>query len=150
MQHLADLISETFGKRIDNLPGAGAGGGMGGGCVAFLQAVISPDIDLIMDFLQFRETLQGADLVITGEGKMDEQTLFGKVPVGIARVATSQNIPVIALTGQIDEKAGSTLREAGISAIFPIHPAPSAWNWQCIPIIPPATSHERWSKSAIS
>lgn len=124
MLHLAGLISETFGKRIDNLPGAGAGGGMGGGCVAFLQAVISPGIDLIMDFLQFRETLQGADLVITGEGKMDEQTLFGKVPVGIARVAASQNIPVIALTGQIDEKAGGTLREAGISAIFPIHPAP--------------------------
>lgn len=122
MKHLATLIRQTFDKEIDNLPGSGAGGGMGGGCVGFLQATISPGIDLIMDYLHFSETIKGADLVITGEGKIDRQTLFGKVPVGIAGVAAAQNIPVIAITGQVD--VDQELKQAGISAIFPIHPAP--------------------------
>lgn len=124
MKHLAELIFETTGKEIGHLPGAGAGGGMGGGCVAFLQANISPGIELIMDYLHFDEIIRGAGLVITGEGKMDRQTLFGKVPVGIARAAASQQIPVIAITGQLDITADKELREAGLSAIFPIHPAP--------------------------
>lgn len=124
MKHLAELIFETTGKEIGHLPGAGAGGGMGGGCVAFLQANISPGIELIMDYLHFDEIIRGAGLVITGEGKMDRQTLFGKVPVGIARAAASLQIPVIAITGQLDITADKELREAGLSAIFPIHPAP--------------------------
>lgn len=124
MKHLAGLLFETTGKEIGHLPGAGAGGGMGGGCVAFLQANISPGIELIMDYLHFDEIIRGASLVITGEGKMDRQTLFGKVPVGIARAAASQQIPVIAITGQLDITADKELREAGLSAIFPIHPAP--------------------------
>lgn len=124
MKHLAELIFETTGKEIGHLPGAGAGGGMGGGCVAFLQANISPGIELIMDYLHFDEIIRGAGLVITGEGKMDRQTLFGKVPVGIARAAASQQIPIIAITGQLDITADKELREAGLSAIFPIHPAP--------------------------
>lgn len=120
MKQLALLIHKTFGKEIDNIAGAGAG--MGGGCVGFLQATITPGIDLIMEYLQFRDTIRGADLVITGEGKIDRQTLFGKVPVGIAGAAASQNIPVIAITGQVD--IDQELKQAGISAIFPIHPAP--------------------------
>lgn len=124
MKHLAGLILETSGKDIERLPGAGAGGGMGGGCIAFLQANISSGIELIMDYLHFNEIIRGADLVITGEGKIDQQTLFGKVPVGIARTAASQHIPVIAITGQLDITADKELREAGLSAIFPIHPAP--------------------------
>jgi len=124
MEHLAGLLFETTGKEIGHLPGGGAGGGMGGGCVAFLQANISPGIELIMDYLHFDEIIRGAGLVITGEGKMDRQTLFGKVPVGIARAAASQQIPVIAITGQLDITADKELREAGLSAIFPIHPAP--------------------------
>ncbi|WP_337941123.1 glycerate kinase [Parabacteroides sp.] len=124
MKHLAGLIFETTGKDISYLPGSGAGGGMGGGCVAFLQATISSGIELIMDYLRFDELIQGADLLITGEGRMDRQTLFGKVPVGIARAAASRHIPVIAITGQVDTTADKALREAGLSAIFPIHPAP--------------------------
>lgn len=124
MKHLAGLIFETTGKDISYLPGSGAGGGMGGGCVAFLQATISSGIELIMDYLRFDELIQGADLLITGEGRMDRQTLFGKVPVGITRAAASRHIPVIAITGQVDTTADKALREAGLSAIFPIHPAP--------------------------
>ena len=124
MKHLAGLIFETTGKDISYLPGSGAGGGMGGVCVAFLQATISSGIELIMDYLRFDELIQGADLLITGEGRMDRQTLFGKVPVGIARAAASRHIPVIAITGQVDTTADKALREAGLSAIFPIHPAP--------------------------
>lgn len=124
MKHLAGLILETTGIDIGRLSGAGAGGGMGGGCVAFLQANISPGIELIMNHLHFDEIIRGADLVITGEGKIDRQTLFGKVPVGIAHTAASQHIPVIAITGQLDITADKELREAGLSAIFPIHPAP--------------------------
>lgn len=124
MKHLAGLIFETTGKDISYLPGSGAGGGMGGGCVAFLQATISSGIELIMNYLRFDELIQGADLLITGEGRMDRQTLFGKVPVGIARAVASRHIPVIAITGQVDTTADKALREAGLSAIFPIHPAP--------------------------
>ena len=126
MKHLADLILETTGRDISDLPGAGAGGGMGGGCVAFLQAKISSGIELITEYIRFKEIIREADLVITGEGRIDRQTLFGKVPVGIAHIAASQHIPVIAITGQVetDAETDKQLLQAGLSAIFPIHPAP--------------------------
>lgn len=122
MKHLANLLLETTGKDIGCLPGAGAGGGMGGGCVAFLDAAISSGIELILTYLHFDEIIHEADLIITGEGKMDSQTLFGKVPAGIARQAALQHIPVVAITGQIEDS--EALSQAGLSAIFPIHPAP--------------------------
>lgn len=126
MKHLAALIHETTGRDISDLPGAGAGGGMGGGCAAFLQAKISSGIELITEYIRFDEIIREADLVITGEGKIDRQTLFGKVPVGIARIAASQHIPVIAIAGQVetDAETAGELQQAGLSAIFPIHPAP--------------------------
>lgn len=126
MKHLASLIREQFGKEIETIPGAGAGGGMGGGCIAFLNATISPGIDLVMETLRFETLLRGADLVITGEGKIDRQTLSGKVPVGVAGAASRQQIPVIVLAGQVDipEAEEQAFRQAGISAIFPIHPFP--------------------------
>lgn len=99
---------------------------MGGGCVAFLQAKISSGIELITEYIRFKEIIREADLVITGEGRIDRQTLFGKVPVGIAHIAASQHIPVIAITGQVetDAETDKQLLQAGLSAIFPIHPAP--------------------------
>lgn len=122
MKHLAALIRKTTCKDIENIPGAGAGGGMGGGCVSFLQAEINSGIELITRYIRFDDMIKGADLIITGEGKMDNQTLFGKVPVGVARSASKQHIPVVAITGNVECDKG--LAQAGITAIFPIHPAP--------------------------
>lgn len=122
MKHLATRISKTTGKNIENSPGAGAGGGTGGGCISFLRADISSGIELIKQYIRFDDIIRGADLIITGEGKMDNQTLSGKVPVGVARSASAQQIPVVAITGNVE--CCNELTLAGITAVFPIHPAP--------------------------
>lgn len=123
MRHLANLIRETIGIDIKSMRGAGAGGGMGGGCIAFLEARIEPGIEMVKRFLHFDERIQGATLIITGEGKIDDQTLQGKVISGVVKSAYTYHIPVIALTGN-KEEAGEKLYEAGLTAIFSIHPAP--------------------------
>lgn len=122
MKHLAALINKTTGKNIENSPGAGAGGGTAGGCISFLQADINSGIELIKQYIRFDEIIRGADLIITGEGKIDNQTLSGKVPVGVARSASVQQIPVIAITGNVE--CDNELTLTGITAVFPIHPAP--------------------------
>lgn len=123
MKHFARLIQQTSGWDIASVPGAGAGGGMAGGCLAFLRASIQPGIELIKNYLNFDTRIGEADLIFTGEGKIDAQTSQGKVISGVLTSAHRQHIPVIALTGQTTE-IDKTLFEAGLTAVFPIHPAP--------------------------
>jgi glycerate kinase len=122
LKHFADIVKMQLGKDIDTVPGAGAAGGMGGGLLAFLDARLQPGIQLVLDALHFDDLLDGADLVITGEGRMDAQTAMGKAPQGIAEADTRIGIPVIALTGNIADAAA--INRIGICGVFSIVPYP--------------------------
>ncbi len=120
---LACVVQEALGADIAEKPGAGAAGGLGGGLMAFCGAAIAGGIDIVLDLMEFDRMLSGADLVITGEGRMDFQTAFGKVPVGIAKRAKRQNKPVLAFTGEIGTGA-EALYALGIDAIMSIENRP--------------------------
>lgn len=122
LQHLAQVIRQTTGHDIATMPGAGAAGGMGGTLSALLNAELKPGIDLLLDLTDFDKLIEGADLIITGEGKSDRQTVMGKVPSGILKRARRQGIPVILVSGSIED--ADILNQAGFRAAFSITPAP--------------------------
>lgn len=122
LQHFARIIRSTTGISIDDLPGAGAAGGLGGCMAAFLHAALKPGIDLILDALHLEKQLAGADLIITGEGHSDRQTLMGKVPTGVLKRAQSAGIPTLLLSGGIEDI--ETLNKAGFLAVFSTTPSP--------------------------
>jgi glycerate 2-kinase len=107
---------ESASPAADKLPGAGAAGGVGYGAMAVLGAELQPGIDLILDLLGFHEKLEGARLVITGEGSLDEQTLSGKAPVGVATAAAAAGVPVVAVCGRslltVDRLRAAGIRQA--------------------------------------
>ena len=122
LQRFAQLVQQQTNRNI-NQPGAGAGGGMAGGCMAFLPATVESGIEVVKQALQFDEVIQGADLILTGEGKVDQQTRQGKVIAGVLKSARTQQIPVVALTGNC-LAYDPQLSSDGLTALFPIHPAP--------------------------
>ena len=123
LRSLAQVIRKETGRSVDTLEGAGAAGGMGGGLVAFLGARLRPGIDLLLDALQFRQKAEGADLIITGEGKADRQSLMGKVPSGLLREAQALHIPIVLIAGAVEEQA--QLNQAGFKAVLSIQPGPT-------------------------
>lgn len=122
MRHLAAVIFRTTGKDISSCPGAGAAGGMGGSLSAFLNAELKPGIQLLLEMQNFAEQIKDADLIITGEGKSDRQTVMGKVPYGILTEARKQHIPVVLIAGGIEDT--DILTRAGFHGIFSITPSP--------------------------
>ncbi len=122
LQHYAMVLKEQKGIDITSIAGAGAAGGMGGGLLPFLNATLKPGIDTILDILHFRECAQSADLIFTGEGKLDAQTGMGKALGGILKIAVEENIPVIALGGCVE--AVEQLNEMGFTAVLSVQPAP--------------------------
>ena len=123
LRHFFTLVADQMGVDVRATPGGGAAGALSAGLMAFLGGRIESGIDLIVDLLPFDQALAGADLLITGEGRMDEQTLHGKGPVGIARRASQYGVPAVALVGglEIDD---ALLHDGGIWAALPIIPAP--------------------------
>lgn len=122
MYSLASVIYQLTGIDIAICPGAGAAGGMGGVFLAFLNTQLKSGIHLLLDMLTFSEKIKNADLIITGEGRIDHQTAMGKVPSGILMEARKQKIPVIAIAGSVEEV--DHLNEAGFQAVFSITPSP--------------------------
>lgn len=120
---LAERIREQLGKEVENLPGAGAAGGLGAGLIAFLDAELVEGVPAIAERIGLEESVKWADLVITGEGGMDFQTRFGKTPYGVARIAKRHKKPVIAVAGTLGEGV-ETLYNEGFDAILPILDAP--------------------------
>ena len=118
LRHLAELVEADLGVSMLNLPGAGAAGGFGGGATAFFGAALRPGIDVVLDAVSFEARIADADFIITGEGKLDGQSLGGKVPIGIARRAKRLNIPLIAIVGVVGEDIRAVYQE-GITAVFP-------------------------------
>ncbi|MEL6977006.1 MAG: glycerate kinase, partial [Bacteroidota bacterium] len=102
LQHFAEVAKEEFDIELQQIPGAGAAGGLGAGTIVFLNATLTSGIDLVMELADFENALQNANWVITGEGQFDEQTLSGKTIAGVLKVAKERNIPVAALCGSVD------------------------------------------------
>ena len=117
MVHFAAVLKETFPDFDAAAPGTGAAGGMGAAVVTFLGGTLRPGIELLLDAANFDELLSDADLVITGEGRMDEQSLHGKVPCGVAKRAQRAGKPCIAICGALGDGA-EALREVGITAFY--------------------------------
>ena len=121
--HFAALIRDQLGKEVDPVPGAGAAGGLGAGLMAFLDAQLTSGFDMVSGVTRLEERIREADLVITGEGRMDAQTRFGKTPSGVARMARKHGKPVIGVTGSLDPGAG-ILYELGFDVLMPIQERP--------------------------
>lgn len=123
LAHFAKIISRDLGMEVGSLPGAGAAGGLGAGLVAFLGAKLVPGIQMVISSVRLEEKLTGADLVITGEGRLDGQSARGKTPMGVAQLAAKYKIPVLAIGGSIADDA-SLLYNEGIGAMLSIAPGP--------------------------
>lgn len=105
LRHWGRLIRRDIGRDVSNTPGAGAGGGLGAGLLAFCRATLRPGIDVVLQGINMQRHLEGADLVITGEGCLDAQTAFGKAPAGVARLARRCRVPTIAIAGGLGDDA---------------------------------------------
>jgi glycerate 2-kinase len=119
LRHWSELVSQATKRNDTERPGAGAAGGAGYAALAVLNAEIRPGIELILDLIDFDAKVAGADLVVTGEGSLDEQSLAGKAPVGVARAAAKAGVPVIAVAGRL-QLSQQRLQDAGISAAYPL------------------------------
>ena len=118
MASFAKVIEAKYGIDIVPMAGAGAAGGMGGGFRAFLNATLKKGIDMVLDAIGFDSIISGADLVVTGEGKVDFQTAKGKTAAGVLARAKAQGIPVVAIGGCVE--MCDSLREMGFAGIYPI------------------------------
>lgn len=117
LRHFGDVIRSQLGIDVSMMPGAGAAGGMGAGCAALLGGTIQSGIDAVLDVTGFDRQLEGADLVITGEGCIDSQSADGKVISGVARRTRAKGIPLIAIAGGIADSAVAVY-DIGVSAMF--------------------------------
>lgn len=119
MKHYSELVKEYNPAANSEAPGSGAAGGLGFAFRSFLQGELKSGVSLILEETKLSEKMQGADLVITGEGRLDEQSAMGKAPIGVAKLAKSQRILVVAFAGAVTEGA-KACNQAGIDAYFPI------------------------------
>ncbi|MEQ6377859.1 glycerate kinase [Bacillaceae bacterium S4-13-56] len=121
LKHYAAKIKEFVGMDIEYVEGAGAAGGLGAGLMAFLSAELKRGVDIVIDAVQLEKQVQGATFVITGEGRIDRQTIYGKTPIGVAKVAKKFDIPVFGLAGLLGEES-EVVYDYGIDALFSIVP----------------------------
>ena len=117
LAHYASIMKNQLGVDVIDLPGAGAAGGLGAALVGLLNAELRPGINIVMDAVNLDEIVSDADLVITGEGRIDSQTIHGKTPIGVARTAKKHKLPVIGIAGCLASDCG-VVHEHGIDAVF--------------------------------
>lgn len=125
LARLAEVVRRDLGVEVLNVPGAGAAGGLGAGLMAFLGAKMRPGIELVLEAVELERKMAGAQLVFTGEGQINFQSAYGKVPVGVAQLAKRRGLPVIAVVGSIGSGA-EAVYEKGIDAIVSIMNRPMA------------------------
>jgi len=119
LRHYGTLLEQATGREVINAPGAGAAGGMGAALLGMLNARLRPGIEIVIETLQLEEALRDADLVITGEGRLDSQSIHGKTPIGVARVAKRFGLPVIGIAGSLS-KDYQVVHQHGIDAAFSV------------------------------
>ena len=120
LHYIGEYLSRLIGYDVIRIPGAGAAGGMGAGIQAFLKGELISGIDLVLDLVDFESRLAHADLVITGEGRFDSQSLEGKAVIGISRRAAKKKVPVVVVAGSIGEGVHRAY-EMGVTALFSIN-----------------------------
>ncbi len=125
LEHFAGLMRRDLQRDVASIPGAGAAGGMGAALLAFLDAQLRPGIEIVGRAVGLEEAIRTADLVITGEGRIDGQSAHGKTPVGVARVASRYRVPVIGIAGSLGEDA-EHMKQHGIVALFSVVNGPCA------------------------
>ena len=123
LANLCSAIMSDIGCELATVPGGGAAGGMGAGMIAFFGAKLQMGIETVLEAVNFNQLIARADIILTGEGKIDGQSLRGKVVIGVARRAALQNCPVIAVVGGADYDVDAAYNE-GVTAIFPINRLP--------------------------
>ena len=114
--HMSEVIKRDIGIDVSKIPGAGAAGGLGAGSVAFLKAELKSGIDIVLDTVNFDKLLKSADLVITGEGRLDSQSVHGKVVSGVCRRAKQAGVPVVAICGCAEDDVD--INALGISKLY--------------------------------
>ena len=117
--HYALIAQAATGRVVAEVPGAGAAGGLGAGLLLFTSAVLRPGVEIVFEAVGFQELVEGAAFVLTGEGRTDFQTAFGKAPVGVAKAAKRHRVPVFCLSGSLGEGADETLSQ-GVDAVMSI------------------------------
>jgi glycerate kinase len=123
LAHFAELIKRDLHKDVRDIPGAGAAGGLGASLMAFLDAELRPGIEIIIEIVKLEQAIEDADLVITGEGKIDSQTIYGKAPIGVAKIAKKYNVPVIAVAAIISDDA-DIVHQYGINTLISVSGQP--------------------------
>jgi glycerate kinase len=119
LSHYARVLKTRLGVDVTGIKGGGAAGGLGVSLIAFANARIMPGIQVVMETVKFSEIIKNADMVITGEGRIDSQTVMGKVPVGVARACRGRGIPVVAIGGSLGPGYEAVYNE-GISSVFSV------------------------------
>ena len=123
LRHICEVVKRELGKDVSTLSGGGAAGAMAGGMIAFFDALVKMGIDAVLDAVDFDRILEGADVVFTGEGKIDSQSLEGKVVCGVAKRSLRKGVPVVAIVGGIDGDI-SPIYELGVNSVFAINRMP--------------------------
>lgn len=123
LRYFSSLILNQFGIDLTPLKGGGAAGGMGAGLYAFFNGVLKPGIDVVLDLVSFDQELEGADLIFTGEGRIDGQSIRGKVVAGVGMRAKRKEVPVIAVVGSIGEGM-KAIYDMGVEAVISINQSP--------------------------
>ena len=123
VKHLAEVMLRDLGKDLGEMPGTGAAGAMGAGMVAFFNLKLQMGIETVLDTVDFENIISGADYIFTGEGKIDSQSLRGKVVIGVAKRAKKQNIPVIVIAGGAEENLEEAYK-IGVTSMFTINRLP--------------------------
>jgi glycerate 2-kinase len=123
LAHYSDVTSKTVDKHISEKPGAGAAGGLGAGLMFFTPAILKPGVEIVLEATHFEDLAKKADFIVTGEGRTDFQTVFGKAPVGVAAVAKKHGKIVVCLSGGLGQGANDVL-DHGIDAVMSVVPGP--------------------------
>jgi len=123
LAYFAELIKRDLNKDVKDIPGAGAAGGLGASLMAFLNAELRPGIEIMIEAVKLEQAIKDADLVITGEGKIDSQTIYGKAPIGVAKIAKKYNVPVVAVAAIIEEDS-RIFQSYGIDTLIKVSEPP--------------------------
>jgi glycerate kinase len=119
MVHMIDVMESATGRKVRDLPGAGAAGGLGAALMTLFQAIPRPGIEIVLEAVSFREKARGAALVFSGEGRVDAQSAYGKTVSGVLRAARQEHVPVVILAGSVEDDA-ELLYQEGVVSLFSI------------------------------
>ncbi|MBK5243277.1 glycerate kinase [Clostridium sp.] len=126
IKNISEIIKKDLSKDLSEIPGSGAAGAMGAGMIAFFDSVLQMGIETVLDTVKFSNVITGADMIFTGEGKIDFQSLRGKVVIGVAKRAKLQNVPVSVIAGGADNGIDESY-DLGVTSIFSINRLPEAF-----------------------